>query len=181
MVGKGHATERRVGSRTGSFGQPVSSCILLRYTHRGYTVHPMPDSSATRHFVRHYIEMVIAMFLGMVVLGMPAGWALSAVGSSWSELNIDAPALMLLGMAVTMTVPMVGWMRYRRHDWRASAEMSASMLVPTAAAIGVLQAGVFEDIGVLLVIEHVVMLLAMLAVMLLRRAEYTHLHAHATA
>jgi hypothetical protein len=136
-------------------------------------------SSATRHFVRHYVEMVVAMFLGMAVLGVPAGWALSAVGSSWSELNTDAPALMLLGMAMTMTVPMVGWMRYRGHGWRANGEMSASMLVPTAAAIGALQAGVFEDIGVLLVIEHVVMLLAMLAVMLLRRGEYTHHHARA--
>jgi hypothetical protein len=41
----------------------------------------------------------------------------------------------------------------------------------------VLQAGVFEDIGVVLVIEHVVMLLATLGVMLLRPAEYTHHYA----
>ena len=27
-----------------------------------------------RHFARHYVEMVIAMFAGMVVLGLPAGW-----------------------------------------------------------------------------------------------------------
>jgi hypothetical protein len=132
---------------------------------------------STRHFIRHYVEMVVAMFLGMAVLGVPAGWGLGAVGSSWSELNTNAPALMLLGMAVTMTVPMVGWMRSRGHGWRANAEMSASMLVPTAAAIGVLQAGLL-DIGVLLVVEHVVMLLAMLGVMLLRPAEYTH-HANA--
>ena len=62
------------------------------------------DSSAW-HFIRHYGEMVAAMFLGMAVLGIPAGWALGAVGSSWSELNSHAPALMLLGMALTMTVP----------------------------------------------------------------------------
>jgi|tagenome__1003787_1003787.scaffolds.fasta_scaffold20921171_2 hypothetical protein len=139
---------------------------------------PAPRLSAsTRHFIRHYVEMVVAMFLGMAVLGVPVGWGLDAVGSSWSELNTDAPALMLLGMAVTMTVPMVGWMRYRGHGWRANAEMAASMLVPTAAAIGVLEAGLL-GIGVLLVAEHVVMLLAMLGVMLLRPAEYTH---HASA
>jgi NADPH:quinone reductase-like Zn-dependent oxidoreductase len=132
----------------------------------------LPRLSAwTRHFIRHYVEMVAAMFLGMAVLGVPAGWRLDAVGSSWSELNTDAPALMLLGMAVTMTVPMVGWMRYRGHGWRANAEMSASMLVPTAAAIGVVQAGLL-GIDVLLVAEHVVMLFAMLGVMLLRPAEY---------
>jgi hypothetical protein len=131
----------------------------------------------TRHFVRHYVEMVVAMFLGMVVLGVPAGWALGAAGSSWSELNTDAPALMLLGMAVTMTLPMVGWMRYRGHAWRANGEMSAMML-PTFAAIAVLGAGLVEDVGTLLVIEHIAMLLGMLAAMLLRPAEYTHHHAH---
>ena len=136
-------------------------------------------SPSTRHFVRHYVEMVVAMFLGMAVLGVPAGWALGAVGSSWSELNTDAPALMLLGMAATMTAPMVGWMRYRGHGWRANTEMSASMLVPTFAAIALLEASVVDDIGVLLVVEHIAMLLGMLGVMLLRPAEYTHHHAHA--
>ena len=132
--------------------------------------------SPARHFIRHYAEMIVAMFLGMAVLGVPAGWALGAAGSSWSELNTDAPALMLLGMAVTMTVPMVGWMRHRGHGWRANAEMSASMLVPTFAAIALLAAGA-ADIGFLLVVEHVAMLLGMLGVMLLRPAEYTHHHA----
>jgi hypothetical protein len=133
-------------------------------------------SSSTGHFIRHYIEMVVAMFLGMVVLGAPAGWALGAAGSSWSELNTDAPALMLLGMAVTMTVPMVAWMRYRGHGWRANTEMAASMVLPTLAAIGVLAAGLVS-IDTLLVGEHIVMLLGMLAAMLLRPDEYTH-HAH---
>jgi hypothetical protein len=133
-------------------------------------------SSSTGHFIRHYVEMVVAMFLGMVVLGAPAGWALGAAGSSWSELNTDAPALMLLGMGVTMTVPMVAWMRYRGHGWRANTEMAASMVLPTLVAIGVLAAGLMS-IGALLVGEHIVMLLGMLAAMLLRPDEYTH-HAH---
>ena len=139
------------------------------------------SSRSARHFVRHYAEMVVAMFLGMAVLGVPASWALSAFGSSFSELNRDAPALMLLGMAVTMTVPMVGWMRYRGHGRRANAEMSASMLLPTFAAIGLLGSGVVEDLGALLVIEHIAMLLGMLAAMLLRPDEYAHPHAGAHA
>jgi hypothetical protein len=137
-------------------------------------------SVSTRQFVRHYVEMVIAMFLGMAILGLPAGWALSAMGSSWSALNDDAPALMLLGMAATMTVPMVAWMRYRGHGWRANTEMSASMILPTFAVIAMLGAGVVTDMGILMVVEHVAMLLAMLAAMLLRPAEYTcGAHAHA--
>ena len=131
-------------------------------------------STSTKHFIRHYLEMVAAMFLGMLVLGLPAGWAVSAFGSSMSELHSDAPAAMLLGMAVTMTAPMVGWMRYRGHGWRASAEMSAAMFLPTFAAIALLWVELVEDIGGLMVIEHVAMLAAMAAAMLLRPAEYTH-------
>jgi hypothetical protein len=135
-------------------------------------------SLATKHFIRHYVEMVVAMFLGMAVLGVPAGWALGATGIDWNALTDDAPALMFLGMATTMTVPMVAWMMYRGHSRRAGAEMSASMFVPTFATIGLLWAGLLTDLGVLMVIEHVAMLLAMAGVMLLRPDEYTQHHAH---
>jgi hypothetical protein len=135
-------------------------------------------SASTRQFVRHYIEMVMAMFAGMVVLGLPAGAALSAAGMSMSELHNDAPALMLLLMAVTMTVPMVGWMAYRGHGRRANTEMAASMFLPTFGVIALLWGGLVADIGTLMIIEHVVMLLSMLAAMLLRREEYTHHHGH---
>src|SRR4051812_17989838 len=115
-------------------------------------------STSTRHFVRHYVEMVVAMFAGMAVLGAPIGWALGAVGTSWSELSDTAPSLMLLAMAFTMTVPMVGWMRYRGHGRRANAEMSASMLLPTFALMALQLIGIVEDIGALLVVDHVAML-----------------------
>ena len=126
-------------------------------------------SPSTKHFLRHYGEMVLAMFLGMAVLGLPVDWALRSVGA-------NADAFMFLGMATTMTVPMVGWMIYRGHGWRANAEMSASMFVPTFAVIGVLTAGLLTDIGVLMLAEHVVMLAAMAGVMLLRPDEYIHHH-----
>ena len=130
--------------------------------------------TGTRHFIRHYAEMVIAMFLGMAVLGLPAGWLMSAFGTSWGDLS---PELMFLSMATTMTIPMVGWMAYRGHGLRANAEMSASMFVPTFAVIGVMWAGALTDTGALMVIEHVAMLLCMAGVMLLRPAEYLH-HDH---
>ena len=126
------------------------------------------------HFARHYVEMLVAMFLGMAALGTPAMLALGAAGVSSAELHADAPALMLLGMGITMTVPMVAWMRFRGHGWRTNSEMSASMFLPTFAVIGLLWVDVVADIGALLLIQHVAMLLAMLAAMLLRRDEYTH-------
>jgi hypothetical protein len=127
-------------------------------------------STATKHFIRHYVEMVVAMFLGMAILALPARGVLGAAGTSWSELGTEA---MFLGMAVEMTLPMVAWMRYRGHAWRPCLEMSAAMFVPTFAAIGLFAAGVAGE-GVLMGAEHVAMLLAMLAAMLLRPAEYTH-------
>jgi hypothetical protein len=131
----------------------------------------MPTS--TRNFARHYVEMVVAMFLGMAVLGIPALLALAAAGVSSAELRSDAPALLLLGMGISMTVPMVAWMRYRGHGWRASNEMAAAMLIPTAGVIALLGMGVGE-VGNLLMLEHVVMLPSMLVAMLLRREEYSH-------
>jgi hypothetical protein len=126
-------------------------------------------SPSVKHFLRHYGEMVLAMFIGMAILGVPVDWATRSAGA-------DSDAFMLLGMATTMTVPMVGWMMYRGHGWRANAEMSASMFVPTFAVVGVLTTGILTDVGVLMVVEHVVMLLAMAGVMLLRPAEYIHHH-----
>ena len=129
-------------------------------------------SRPAKRFVRHYLEMVVAMLAGMAVLGLPADRAMDAAGAT-------SDAYMFLGMATTMTAGMVAWMLYRGHGWRANAEMSASMFVPAFAVIGLLWAEVMTDLGALMVIEHVAMLLAMAGVMLLRPAEYLHHEGHA--
>ena len=121
------------------------------------------QTTPTRHFIRHYIEMVIAMFVGMAVLGAPAGLIV----------NYDDSAQMIAAMAVTMTVPMAGWMRFRGHGWQPTLEMSLAMLLPAAAALGLLASDVMTDLGALMGLEHVGMFAAMLAAMLLRRDEYT--------
>ena len=131
-----------------------------------------------RTFIRHYIEMVVVMFAGMIVLGLPGEAALKALGSGTSELRDDAPAVVFLGMAATMTIPMVAWMRYRGHRWQPTLEMAASMIIPTLVAIALLAADVL-GFGALMGLEHVAMLLGMLVAMLLRLDEYTS-HAHHT-
>jgi hypothetical protein len=137
-----------------------------------------PKTVLTRAFARHYLEMVIAMFAGMVVLGLPAGLALKAVDSGWAELRDDAPAAMLGLMAITMTLPMSAWMYRRGHGWRPNLEMAASMIVPTLGVIGLLGAGALTDTDTLLVVEHVVMLAGMFVVMALRPEEYSGHHHH---
>jgi hypothetical protein len=122
----------------------------------------------TAHFIRHYLEMVAAMLLGMAVLGIPGLLALEALG-----VNSDAAGVLLFGMAITMTVPMVAWMRHRGHGWRPCWEMSAAMFVPTIGALALLEAGALGDAHAAMGVQHVVMFPAMLGVMLLRRGEYT--------
>jgi hypothetical protein len=141
-------------------------------------------SSPTRNFVRHYLEMVASMLLGMVVLWLPLDGALQVFGSSIAAMERDAPAAGLLAMATIMTVPMVGWMRHRGHGWVPCVEMSASMYVPTFAVTGLLAGSVISDYHTLMGIQHSVMFPAMLVAMLLRPAEYKgahHAHGHATA
>jgi hypothetical protein len=129
------------------------------------------DSHSIRRFAMHYVEMVVVMFLGMFVLMAPTGWVFGAFGTSWSRLS---PAMNVFVMAMTMTAPMVGWMRYRGHTWRANVEMAAAMLIPTFAVIGVISTGAAQ--GTLTVPEHAGMLSAMLVAMLLRRDEYSGAH-----
>jgi hypothetical protein len=122
--------------------------------------------------------MVAVMFAGMYALMAPTGVLLGAFGTSWSRLS---PAMNVFTMALTMTVPMVAWMRYRGHAWRPNLEMAASMLIPTFAVMGLLSGGVGTS-GSLMIPEHAGMLACMLVAMMLRRDEYScahHRHARA--
>ena len=129
-----------------------------------------------RTFTRHYVEMVVAMVLGMVVLGTALAAPLELAGVEVSSWDRDAPALLLLGMAFVMTVPMVAWMRHRGHGWAPAADMTAAMFLPSFAAVGLLWAGLETDTHALLMIQHVAMGPAMLVAMLLRRHEYIGHH-----
>ena len=50
-----------------------------------------PEAPSIRRFVWHYGEMVLAMMLGMVILGLPAVGVLELFGSSLGELESAAP------------------------------------------------------------------------------------------
>jgi hypothetical protein len=110
-------------------------------------------------FAGHFIEMQLAMMVGMM-LGGPLG--IPAVGST--ELRA---ALWL----VAMIVPMVAWMTFRGMPWRSSAEMSAAMIVPTVAILPVFWAGLVTG-TTFIGFEHLSMAPAMLALMVYRHREY---------
>ena len=129
--------------------------------------------SPTLRFLAHYGEMVLVMFAGMLVLGLPVILLAAALGAGPDELGREAPAVVLLGMGLSMTAPMVWWMLRRGHSSAATGEMAGAMIAPTLAAVALLATGGL-DLDALLGIQHVAMFPAMLAAMLLRRREYSH-------
>jgi copper chaperone CopZ len=127
-------------------------------------------------FVRHYVEMVVAMVVGMMVLGPLVGLALPD-----SEVfhRADVGALV---MATNMTIGMSAWMVYRKHGWASIAEMAAAMYLPFVALLIPYWAGVLSG-GAVMTLGHVLMLPLMALAMLRRRDEYSghhgrHGHAH---
>jgi hypothetical protein len=117
------------------------------------------------HLVRHYVEMVVAMVVGMVALD-PV-WSL--VWPGWTTTT----EVHVLGMATNMALGMGAWMAFRRHSWRSIAEMSASMYLPFVVLLVPYWAGGVSG-GTVMTAGHVLMLATMAAAMLWRRAEYAH-------
>jgi hypothetical protein len=134
-------------------------------THTGHHDAPHSRGRTVWHFTRHYLEMVVAMLVGMVALGplehlvWPALTARHDVG--------------VIVMATNMAIGMGAWMRFRGHSWRGIAEMSASMYLPFAVLLVPFWTGAIGG-DALMTWGHVLMLPAMAAVMLLRPAEYSH-------
>ena len=126
--------------------------------------------SRRRTFVLHVAEMLGVMFAGMLVLGGAVAGALAMAGTSLSDGPESVAALV---MGFNMTVPMVWWMNRRGHGARDNTEMAASMIVPTLLAIGLALAGVLAEDAIMLV-QHAVMIPAMIGVMLWRYDHYAH-------
>ena len=114
-------------------------------------------------FLGHFVEMVVAMVVGMAALG-PL-WTLV-----WPDLP-SSPAAHTMVMATDMAIGMALWMRLRGHGWRGIAEMSAAMYVPFLLLLGPCALGMISGAALMLG-GHVLMLPAMLLAMLRHRYEY---------
>jgi hypothetical protein len=131
---------------------------------------PARTRSPRRTFVLHVAEMLLVMFVGMGVFSGLLAAALALAGTSMMDASIEVHTLV---MGFNMTLPMVLWMRYRGHGARDNAEMAGSMIVSTLAAIALSLVGVLAEDSVMLV-QHVVMIPAMIGVMLWRYDHYAH-------
>jgi hypothetical protein len=122
-----------------------------------------------RVFARHVGEMLLAMLLGMAVLGGLAELAFAVAGGSLSD---QPGSFQIMLMGFNMTVPMVVWMSYRGHARAQNIEMAASMVVPTVAA-AVLAWTAALGTGAGMGLQHAAMIPAMLGVMLWRYDDYS--------
>ena len=117
----------------------------------------------TWHLVRHYLEMLVAMVVGMVALG-----PLEALVWPGLDDRVDVHAIV---MATNMAIGMGAWMRFRGHSWPAVLEMSAAMYVPFAVLLVPYWAGAVSG-SFLFTAGHVLMLPAMALAMWWRLDEY---------
>src|SRR6266545_1678510 len=138
------------------------------------------NSTATRRgrrtwvrFALHYVEMVVAMFAGMMIFGALESGVLALAGQGYSE--AEQPGLATTVMTVNMPVGMALWMRIRGHGWPGILEMSGVMFLPLVGLLPLLWAGVVDSES-LMMIEHTAMFPLMLVAMLRRRDEYAGQH-----
>jgi hypothetical protein len=135
-----------------------------------------PQSWKARRFLRHLLEMIAVMMLGMCVLGAAWGAFHEVVfGSAFADAWRDYVVLAAFAMAFNMTVPMVLWMRYRGHSWERGGEMAAAMNLPLLPLLALYALDLIPAQGVL-GLQMLLMIPAMVLAMLYRKEEYSALH-----
>jgi hypothetical protein len=144
----------------------------------GYGIPRGAAAGSLRRFVLHVGEMLLAMFVGMAVFGAFFSGMLLALGTTFDEALETVPALIALVLMFNMTVPMVLWMRHRRHSRARIVEMAGAMLAVGLVAVVCLWASVIGSTAIC-GLECALMVPAMIGVMSLRRGEHARpVHAH---
>jgi multisubunit Na+/H+ antiporter MnhC subunit len=147
-------------------------------------------NSPWRAFARHFLEMMVAMVAGMVILGLAVSLLLVRLGctnqpnehvglhahsrmasnmgcASLLNGHVDPLVLVLATNMIVMTAGMGMWMRYRGYAWIHIAEMGGAMYLPILLLMVLYSANVLGG-GFVFIAGHVLMLPAMLGIMLYR-------------
>jgi hypothetical protein len=126
----------------------------------------------TTTFIRHLLEMTLAMMFGMCVLGMAfRAIHIALFGTGFDDAWHQHTELTVFAMTFNMTLPMVLWMRYRDHSWQRCAEMAAAMFILGFALLALFWLGALSA-QVVLPLEMALMIPVMAGVMLLHFDEY---------
>ena len=135
-----------------------------------------PRDRKVWRFLRHLLEMIVVMMLGMCVLGAAWGAFHEIVfGSAFADAWRDYVGLAAFAMAFNMTVPMVLWMRYRGHSWERGGEMATAMNLPLLPLLLLYSLDLIPAPAVL-GLQMMLMIPAMVLAMLYRKEEYSATH-----
>lgn len=126
--------------------------------------------SQAGRFSAHLVEMIAAMFVGMIgaaaILALVFRSVLAPVVDGMTQRQVfnEFAVLICVAVAIGSTATMVLWMRYRGMDWRPVLEMVGAMILPLVAVFALLAVGVIpgaEACGLYCVLMVLAMVIAM--------------------
>jgi hypothetical protein len=85
-------------------------------------------------FIKHLLEMCLSMCMGGIPLIVLFFVGAATIG--YPDLFQRAPEFSVLVVGFILSLPMIAWMRFRRHDWRPTLEMAS-----TSMLLGIVLAG----------------------------------------
>jgi len=129
-------------------------------------------STPKRRFALHYVEMLAAMGLGMLIFHPLFGLVADNTGWAGTYARDDVSAMV---MATSMVIGMSLWMWFRTCSRAAILEMAAAMYLPFVVLLVPLWMGAIGR-GFLMLVGHLLMLVTMFLAMLYRRSEYEMHH-----
>ena len=96
------------------------------------------------YFIRHYLEMLLVCCIGGFILNFLFFSAIARVG--FPNFFDQYPDLAIMVITILLAVPMLIWMRFRKHEWRPTLEMAGEpivlgVLLITASLINIIPKG----------------------------------------
>jgi hypothetical protein len=137
--------------------------------------HPIRDGPVGRvgRFALHFLEMCAVMCVGAIALNVLFFGTAYLLGQP--NLSERLPEVAALAVAVSLSLPMAGWMRYRGMAMRPTLEMSGATMTFGLLLIGGYQLGLVSTAG-LIELQARFACPLMLAVMLFRFGYYAQGH-----
>src|SRR5512141_2597361 len=102
-----------------------------------HEIHHHPQQSlfaSAWHFVRHLIEMCLAMCIGGIPLIILFFWGASRLG--YPDLVQRLPGLSIMVIGIILSLIMIAWMRIRGMTWRLSLEMGSTTIILGIVLVG---------------------------------------------
>jgi len=94
------------------------------------------------YFVRHYIEMCLAMCIGGIPLIFLFFWGAARLG--YPDFVQRFPELSIMVIGIILSLIMGAWMRIRGMTWRLSLEMGSTTILLGILLVGLSGLGILQ-------------------------------------